>query len=102
MSSGDAISIGVTIILTDAQLTAIADRVADRVSTRAPEPLEDSWFDTRSGAAYLGVHPDSLRKLASARRLPCEQAGPGCKLYFRRSALDELRSGFHAASTLRP
>lgn len=36
----------------------------------------DVWFDTRAAAEYLGVHHDTLRKLAAARVVPSEQDGP--------------------------
>ena len=52
----------------------------------------------------LGVHRDSLRKLAAERVIPSEQDGPGCKLYFGRSVVDAWRHGGgrlrHLASTL--
>jgi excisionase family DNA binding protein len=49
-------------------------------------------MDTRRAAEYVGVHTDTLRKLAAAGKVPYEQAGPRCKLYFRRSDLDRWRS----------
>jgi excisionase family DNA binding protein len=52
----------------------------------------DEWLDTRRAAEYLGIHRDSLRRLAAERSIPTEQAGAGCKLYFRRSDLDDWRS----------
>lgn len=52
---------------------------------------QDEWFDSRRAAEYLGVHRDTLRKLAAERAIPAEQDGPNCKLYFRRSDLDSWR-----------
>jgi excisionase family DNA binding protein len=51
----------------------------------------EEWMDARSAAEYLGVHRDTLRKLAAERAVPVHQDGPGCKLYFRRDELDEWR-----------
>ena len=72
---------------------------AGGAARRRPE-----WLDSREAAEYLGLHRDTLRKLAAERAIPAEQEGPGCKLFFRRSALDEWRiSGgrsVHLASTL--
>ena len=49
------------------------------------------WLDSAQAAEYLGLHRDTLRRLAAARAIPTEQDGRGCKLFFRRSALDEWR-----------
>lgn len=77
-------------------VTQLADRVAaivvDRLSS-AKASAADEWFDSRHAAEYLGVHRDTLRKLAAERTIPSEQDGPGCKLYFRRSELDVWRQG---------
>jgi excisionase family DNA binding protein len=90
----------------DQLLDHIADRLAavntERIAVSDDRP--DEWFDSRHAAEYLGVHRDTLRKLAAERAIPSEQDGPGCKLYFRRSDLDAWRSGGgrprHLASTL--
>lgn len=82
----------------------LADLIAERVVARLrslprAEPPGEMWLDTRAAAAHVGVHPDTLRKLAAAGRVPYEQEAPRRKLYFRRSDLDRLRAGgFHAAS----
>ena len=49
------------------------------------------WLDARSAAEYLGIHRDTLRKLAAQRAIPNHQDGPGCKHYFLRDELDEWR-----------
>src|SRR5690349_10980955 len=82
--------------LLDALIDQIAERVAERLAGRAPashdEPGgEDDWLDSRHAADFLGFHRDTLRKLAAERAIPCEQDGPNCKLYFRRSDLDSWR-----------
>ena len=91
-------------------LDQLLDHIADRLAAVITERLvvsdnrSDEWFDSRHAADYLGVHRDTLRKLAAERAIPSEQDGPGCKLYFRRSDLDVWRSGGgrprHLASTL--
>jgi excisionase family DNA binding protein len=48
-------------------------------------------MDAHVAAAYLGIHRDTLRKLAAQRAIPVHQDGPRCKLYFRRGELDEWR-----------
>ena len=75
-------------------LVQLADLVADRVAAQLVAPARqrgDEWLDTRRAAEYLGIGRDSLRRLAAERAIPTEQAGVGCKLYFRRSDLDEWR-----------
>jgi excisionase family DNA binding protein len=80
---------------------AVVERLADNNGTS-----DDEWLDSRHAAVYLGVHRDTLRRLAAERAIPSEQDGPGCKLYFRRSNLDHWRRGGgglrHLAATLRP
>ncbi len=81
--------------LLDALLDQIADRVAARlavcVDQQGSDSADDEWFDSRHAAEYLGVHRDTLRRLAAERAIPTEQDGPNCKLYFRRSDLDAWR-----------
>lgn len=75
-------------------LGRIADLVVDRMVERAaasPDQPQDDWMDARAAANYLGVHRDTLRKLAAERAVPVHQDGPGCKLYFHRDELDEWR-----------
>jgi excisionase family DNA binding protein len=86
--------------LADCVAAAIIDRL------RPTTGGADDWLDSRHAAEYLGLHRDTLRRLAAARALPSEQDGPGCKLYFRRSDLDDWRRGGgrprHLATTLQP
>jgi excisionase family DNA binding protein len=78
----------------DELLGQLADLVADRVAARLSAPRQDAkdeWLDTRRAAEYLGIHRDSLRRLAAERSIPTEQAGAGCKRYFKRSDLGAWR-----------
>lgn len=75
-------------------LGRIADLVVDRMVQRATlsaDQAADEWMDARVAADYLGVHRDTLRKLAAERVVPVHQDGPGCKLYFHRDELDDWR-----------
>jgi excisionase family DNA binding protein len=83
--------------LIGALVNQLADRLVERLtattnllSVREPSGGGE-WFDSRHAAEYLGVHRDTLRKLAAERAIPSEQDGPNCKLYFRRSDLDTWR-----------
>jgi excisionase family DNA binding protein len=72
----------------------LAEFVADRVAARLAAPRReraDEWPDTRRAAEYLGIGRDSVRRLAAEGSIPTERAGIGCKLFFRRSDLDEWR-----------
>ena len=78
----------------DEMLSQLADLVAARVIEKLVRPdnaAGDDWLDTRGASEYLGIHRDSLRRLAAERAIPAEQAGAGCKLFFRRSDLDAWR-----------
>lgn len=79
----------------DELIGQLADEIADRVAARivAGQQAKDAWLDTRGAAAYLGVHRDTIRRLAAESVLPAQQAAAGCKLYFRRRDLDDWRSG---------
>jgi excisionase family DNA binding protein len=68
----------------------VAAMVVDRLGRHEPDAA-DEWLDTRCASEYLGIHRDSLRRLAAERAIPTEQAGAGCKLFFRRSDLDAWR-----------
>jgi excisionase family DNA binding protein len=75
-------------------LAQLADLVAEWLAGRFGAPRRataDECLDTRRAAEYLGIGRDSLRRLAAERAIPAEQAGVGCKLYFRRSDLDAWR-----------
>ena len=56
--------------LLDLLLGRLADLVADRLLARtAPtgEAHAGEWMDAHDAAAYLGIHRDTLRKLAAQR-----------------------------------
>jgi excisionase family DNA binding protein len=67
----------------------LAERVAQRLG--ASTNADDEWLDSRGAADHLGVHRDTLRRLAAEQAIPSEQDGPGCKLFFRRRDLDAWR-----------
>ena len=78
----------------DRLVTQLADLVAEKIAARLIDPrgvADDAWLDSRAAADYLGIHRDSVRRLAAEGAIPAEQASAGCKLYFRRSDLDAWR-----------
>jgi hypothetical protein len=70
-------------LILDQLLAHIADRLAAAITDRLvlSDNRSDEWFDSRHAAEYLGLHRDTLRKLAVERAIPSEQDSPGCKLY---------------------
>ncbi len=89
--------------LIDVLLGRLADLVVERLTERSQtesEPVEE-WMDTRRAAVYLGVHRDTIRKLAAERSIATHQDGPGCKLSFRRDELDEWRRSSRPTSRTR-
>jgi excisionase family DNA binding protein len=65
--------------LLDLVFGRLADLVADRVLARIAA-TEDThageWMNAHDAAAYLGIHRDTLRKLAAQRSIPVHQDGP--------------------------
>src|SRR5579875_2847737 len=83
----------------DGLLGRLADLVVDRLLERVCAPGDErprDWMDARAAADYLGIHRDTLRKLAAERAVPVHQDAPGCKLYFRRDELDQWRRSSQA------
>lgn len=91
-SPAPAVDVGREVL--DQLLWHLAELVADRVAAKLSAPQRerpDEWLDTRRAADYLRISRDSIRRLAAEGSIATEQSGVGCKLYFRRSALDEWR-----------
>ena len=88
--SADDVLGSVVDVLIDRLVERLAEEVATRLGGGSAEG-SDEWFDSLQAAEYLGLHRDTLRTLAAARAIPAEQDGRGCKLFFRRAALDDWR-----------
>jgi excisionase family DNA binding protein len=89
--------------LIDILIDRLADRVATALAQRLAAPTAQAdaeWLDSRAAAEYLGLHRDTLRRLAAERAIPAEQDAPGCKLFFRRPDLDEWRTAGGRANHL--
>jgi hypothetical protein len=68
-------------------------RLYNALAELEPSSGEDAWMDSKAAAAYLGMKPNALHKLTSARAIPSEQHVPGGKHWFKRSDLDAWRRG---------
>ena len=84
-----------TVALSADAIDALADAVAARLHEGRGDQrdaADDRWLTTREAAGYLGMTVAALHKLTAARAIPFEQAGPGCRCYFRRADLDRWRA----------
>ncbi len=76
VGEGDRILEGLIAQLADRVTAAVLARVDVHVASDA------EWLDSRHAADYLGLHRDTLRKLAAERAISSEQDGPGCSSIF--------------------
>jgi excisionase family DNA binding protein len=67
------------------QLAPLLDRL------RPAAPADNGWLTARQAAEYLGLSVAALHRLTAARTIPFAQDAPGCKLWFKRSELDQWR-----------
>jgi hypothetical protein len=79
--------------LDESALRALATRLEPYLRSEGSDAQPDDWLDSKGAAAYLSLPRSALHKLTGKRAIPFEQEGPGCKLYFKRSALDAWREG---------
>ena len=82
----------------EATMVALARRLEWHLSQTVAVADSDGWLDFDGALAHLEMKRGTLYKLTSARTIPFHQDGPGCKLWFRRSELDEWRRGGTARS----
>jgi excisionase family DNA binding protein len=78
--------------LPDSLVEHIADRAAEILRASAPSPYDSAWPEWMSvptAARYLDVSEERIRKLKDRGAIPCHQEAPGCRVFFRRSDLDE-------------
>ncbi len=77
--------------LDDGACALLAERLGPYLRSGSSPP--DEWLDANAAADYLSLPRSTLHKLTAERAIPFAQDGPGCKLYFKRSALDAWREG---------
>lgn len=82
----------------------LAQRVAEIVREReAGSPRGEAatwpeWMSVETAARYLDVPPERVRKLKEHGQIPFYQSGPGCRVFFNRSELDEWMRGQRVAA----
>lgn len=74
-------------------LRALADHLVPYMREMlAIAEAPDRWMSTKEAAAHLGLSVHAMHRLTSAREVPFQQDGPGCRCWFRKSELDAWRS----------
>lgn len=79
------------LVIPDDVIEEIALRAAEIVAERLQVERQawPEWMSVTTAARYLDVSPERLRKLQARRLLPFHQEAAGCRVFFRRSELDE-------------
>jgi excisionase family DNA binding protein len=84
-------------------VAALAERAAEIVYERLVEREArgtdwPEWMSVETAARYLDASEERVRKLKDRREIPHYQEGPGCRVFFRRSELDDWMSGLRCAA----
>jgi excisionase family DNA binding protein len=93
-----------TLTLSRHAVAAIASHAAEQVIERLANldtPGEQSWpewMNAETAARYLDISEERIRKLKDRRKIPHYQEGPGHRIFFRRSELDEWMAAFRRPS----
>jgi excisionase family DNA binding protein len=69
------------------------ERVRAELGDRGDEAWPE-WMSVPTAARYLDISEERLRKLIGRRQVPFYQEGPGCRISFCRSELDEWMQRF--------
>jgi excisionase family DNA binding protein len=80
------------LVLPDSLVEHIAERAAEILRASATAPHDSAWPEWMSvptAARYLDVSEERVRKLKDRGAIRCHQEAPGCRVFFRRSDLDE-------------
>ncbi len=91
----------VEFILDGLNLGVIAERVAQILQTNQSARTDrewPEWMSVETAATYLDISEERVRKLKDRHGIPYYQDGPGCRIFFYRSELDEWMSGFGRAA----
>ena len=85
----------------EAIVAETTSRVLVKLNDRSAE-AGSPWMNAETAARYLDCSVERIRKLKERRELPYHQEGPGCRVLFHKSDLDEwmdnVRTTARAAS----
>jgi len=71
---------------------ALVEQIVELVMSRLPDLTArqwPEWMSVETAARYLDVSEERVRKLKDRGALTCYQEGPGCRVFFRRTELDQ-------------
>jgi excisionase family DNA binding protein len=88
-----------TLSLPSETVAALAEAAAEIALARLREQNAGGcewpeWMSVETAARYLDVPEERVRKLKERREIPYYQEAPGCRVFFRRSELDDWMSNF--------
>ena len=89
-----------TLSLSHAAAATLASRAADEVMARLADCAErdgrgwPEWMSAETAACYLDISEERIRKLKDRHEIPYYQEGPGCRMFFRRTELDDWMATF--------
>lgn len=90
---------GLSLTLPEELFGAISERAAERVLAQLTErePGWPEWMSVETAARYLNISPERVRKLQSRGVLPVYQEARGCRVFFRRSELDQAMESWRTS-----
>jgi excisionase family DNA binding protein len=87
-------------------LAAVAEHTAEMVLSRVvarggADTAWPEWMSVETAARYLDAPEERVRKLKDRREIPHYQEGPRCRVFFRRSELDDWMARFRRPANCR-
>lgn len=93
---------GLPVVLPQETVAALAEQAAAialaRLSDRPAGDGWPEWMSVETAATYLDMAEERIRKLKDRRVIPYYQDGPGCRVFLRRSELDDWMASFRKAA----
>ena len=91
--SGDDYTLDVGALIRRLREELRSELLEELRAERATAPWPE-WMSVEMAARYLDFSEERVRKLKESRRIPFHQEGPGCRVFFRRTELDEWMRAF--------
>lgn len=67
--------------------------IRDEVRAEVQAAAWPEWMSITTAARYLDCTPERIRKLVARRAIPFSQDGPGCRIFFSKTDLDQWMRG---------